>query len=502
MNRPNVLLITSDQQHANTIGALNPEIRTPALDRLVEEGTTFSRAYCPDPTCTPTRASIITGKYPSQHGAWTLGTKLPESEGTIGQHLQSAGYRTGLIGKAHFQPLRSTPEFASIEAYPTLHDLEYWATFHGPYYGFEHVELVRNHTSEAHVGQHYALWLQQQCGDDWRQYFRAPAGTLADEVEHTWSIPEALHYNTWIAQRTNALIETHREQREPFFIWSSFPDPHPPYLVPEPWDSMYDPSELTVPVATPGEHDVNPRHFALTQQSAPEFGAWQETGYSVHGLRSHVRSEDDRRQLVATYYGMVSMLDKYVGTILDRLDQLGLTDDTIVIFTTDHGHFFGQHGLQAKGPFHYEDLLRVPLLVRWPGKVPDGRMSSALQSLVDLSPTLLGLVGLDIPPDMSGVDQSSVWLGTAMSARDHVLCEFHHEPTTVHLRTYIDERYKLTVYQDQSYGELFDLQDDPGETHNRWNDPDHAELKSDLLLRLIWADLARVPMPMPRIASA
>lgn len=157
MSRPNILLITSDQQHWNTIGAFNPEIRTPSLDRLVAEGTTFSRAYCPNPTCTPTRASIITGKYPSQHGAWTLGTKLPATDATLGQYLQSAGYRTGLIGKAHFQPLGSTPELSSIESYPILQDLGFWKGFHGPYYGFQHVELTRNHTSEAHVGQHYAL---------------------------------------------------------------------------------------------------------------------------------------------------------------------------------------------------------------------------------------------------------------------------------------------------------------------------------------------------------
>ena len=104
-DRPNILLITSDQQHWNTLGFLNPEIKTPALDKLAHEGTVFSRAYCVNPTCTPTRATMITGKYPSQHGAWSLGTKLPESETTVGGLLTKAGYRTALVGKAHFQPL-------------------------------------------------------------------------------------------------------------------------------------------------------------------------------------------------------------------------------------------------------------------------------------------------------------------------------------------------------------------------------------------------------------
>ena len=150
----NVLLITSDQQHWMTLGINNPEISTPNLDRLAAEGTVFDRAYTVNPTCTPTRASIITGKYPSQHGAWSLGTKLPEWEMTVGDLLQSAGLRTALVGKAHFQPLKGTPEYPSLESYPVMQDLEFWRRFYGPFYGFEHVELARNHTDEAHVGQH------------------------------------------------------------------------------------------------------------------------------------------------------------------------------------------------------------------------------------------------------------------------------------------------------------------------------------------------------------
>src|SRR5690606_4759441 len=127
--RPNILLITSDQQHWNTIGAFNPEIKTPALDRIVKEGATFNKAYCPNPTCTPTRASIITGKHPSQHGAWTLGTKLDENSTTVGELLQKADYRTSLIGKAHFQPIASTPEYPSLEGKDKLHDFEFWKSF-------------------------------------------------------------------------------------------------------------------------------------------------------------------------------------------------------------------------------------------------------------------------------------------------------------------------------------------------------------------------------------
>ena len=502
MHHPNVLLITSDQQHFRTLGTVNPQISTPSLDRLAGQGTAFGRAYCANPTCTPTRASIITGRYPSQHGAWSLGTKLPESERTVADLLHESGYATALIGKAHFQPLVTTPEYPSIEAYPLLHDLDFWRGFHGPFYGFEHVELIRNHTSEAHAGQHYALWLEEHGLTGWRDHFQPPTGTWDRDRQHRWSLPERFHYNAWIAERTSAFIESALQAGRPFLAWASFPDPHPPYLVPEPWDTMYDARALDVPTVTPGEHDRNPRHFALTQEAEPDFSEWAESGQMIQGFSSHLRDEDERRQLVATYYAMVSLTDKYVGRILDHLDAIGLAHETLVIFTTDHGHFYGQHGLQAKGPFHYEDLIRVPFIVRHPGRVPAGRVSSAIQSHVDIAPTVLSWAGLDVPRTMTGLDQRAVWAGADEPAREHAIVEFHHEPTSLNLRTYIDERHKLTVYQGREEGELFDLSADPGECNNLWTDPERAELRSQLLLRYAWAELEKEPMWMPRVARA
>lgn len=502
MDKPNILLITSDQQHWNTIGAFNSEIQTPNLDRLVREGTTFGRAYCPSPVCTPSRSSIITGKYPSQHGAWTLGTKLLEDRHTVGEDFQNNGYDTALIGKAHFQPLKGTDEYPSLESYPILQDLDFWKSFHGPYYGFDHVELARNHTNEAHVGQHYVNWMEEKGLANWRDYFLPPTGTMDPSVAHKWAIPEEYHYNNWIAERTNARLEHYREREEPFFLWSSFFDPHPDYLAPEPWDTAYDPDSLTIPRVTLGEHDRNPPHFQLTQDSNPDFAHLWETGHEIHGYRSHLVPEDEHKRLVATYYGMISLMDKYIGKILDKLEELGLYDNTIVVFTTDHGHFFGQHGLQHKGGFHYEDLLRLPFLVRYPGKVPAGVQNQAIQSLIDLAPTFLSFCDIPIPPAMTGVDQSSVWQGLRPEARDHALCEFRHEPTTIHQKTYVDARYKLTVYYRQTYGELFDLEADPGELNNLWDDPASNGLKTELLLKYAWAELGKEAMPMPRIWHA
>ncbi|MBS4206891.1 sulfatase-like hydrolase/transferase [Bacillus sp. FJAT-50079] len=502
MKKPNVLLITSDQQHFNTIGAFNPEIQTPNLDRLVREGTMFERAYCPNPTCTPTRASIITGTYPSQHGAWTLGTKLLEDRLTVGEVFQQHNYRTALIGKAHFQQTKDHEDYPSIESYPLLSDLEYWKTFNKPFYGFETVELARNHTNEHLVGQHYALWMEEKGCTNWRDYFLAPTGNMDPEEKYTWAIPEKYHYNTWIAERTNALLEQYVENDENFFLWSSFFDPHPPYLVPEPWDKMYDPDQLTIPKGKDGEHNQNPPHFQLTQEENPDFSSYQETGFGIHGYHTHKVNEEDHKKLTATYYGMISMMDKYIGEILNKLDALGIADNTIIVFTSDHGHFFGQHGLQYKGGFHYEDLIKVPFIVRYPQQVPAGNVSEAMQSLVDLAPTFLSMTGISIPYQMTGVDQTDVWKGEVRQVRDHIICEFRHEPTTIHQKTYVNDRYKLTVYYNQTYGELFDLKADSKECHNLWNHPEYQSIKMELLLKYAWAELGKEPMPMPRIAHA
>jgi arylsulfatase A-like enzyme len=500
--QPNILLITSDQHHYSCLGAVNPKLRTPALDRLAREGTLFTRAYCPNPVCTPTRASIITGLYPSQHGAWTIGVKLPEDVPTVGQMLSARGYATALIGKAHFQPLASTPESPSIECQPTLRDLDFWRSFHGPWYGFEHIEINRNHADESHAGQHYAIWMEEQGLTNWRDYFQPwPRDPNQKRRRHVWDLPEQFHYSRWAAERTIAFIERAWVANRPFFVWASFADPHPPYLVPEPWASMYDPAEMEPGRLVPGEHEKNPPHFRKTQEEQPDFSMYRETPYANHGFQSHRHDEASLRKNMAIYYGMISLMDHHIGRMLDRLDQLGIAENTLVVFSTDHGHFLGQHGLIAKGAFHYEDMIRVPFLVRFPGRVPAGGRSDALQSLVDLAPTFLSVAGLPVPGHMQGLDQLPAWRGEG-PIRDHVIVENRHQPTKVHLRTYVDQRYKLTYYRDQPYGELWDLEDDPGEINNLWDEPSAAALKSRLLHAALNAELRREPTRMPRIAGA
>lgn len=488
MPRPNILLITSDQQHWNTLGQFNVEVKTPALDKLAKQGTTFTRAYCPNPTCTPTRGTLITGKYPSQHGAYSLGTKVPESEPTVGDVFRDTGYRTALVGKAHFQPLRSTQEFPSLESYPVLQDLEFWQNFDEPFYGFDHVELARNHTDEPLVGQHYVLWMKENGLTNWGDYFRSPTGKN-DSQKRKWLIPEQYHYNTWIAERTNALISEFHDKDEPFFMWASFFDPHPDYLVPEPWDTMYDPNEVTVPSIVPGEHDNNPPHFQMTQQANPDFSGYQEpNGSTTHGFHSHLHDRDELAKDIACYYGMVSCMDKYIGQIIDHLDSLGLADNTLVVFTSDHGHYYGHHGLIAKGSFHYDDGIRVPMIARLPNHIQAGKISHSLQSLVDYAPTFLAFCGCEIPDDMTGISQQYIWQGDESNAREHVIVENRHQPTTIHMKTYIDEQYKITVYYNRDYGELFDLHNDPSEINNLWSD---IILRAQLMEKFLSAEMQK-----------
>ena len=508
--RPNILLITSDQQHWNTLGSINDRIVTPALDRLCAEGTRFDRAYCNSPVCSPSRSTLITGMYPSWHGCWTIGVKLPEDVPTVGDVFQQYGYDTTLIGKAHFQPLASEPGQTSLECQPLLRDLDFWRDFHGPWYGFSHVEVARNHADESHAGQHYALWMEQRGLDNWRDYFQ-PWPPVAPEDrgkyweagrQHTWDLPEEFHYSVWTAERTIAAIERSVADERPFFTWASFQDPHPPYLVPEPWASMYRPEEMQPGRLVGAELDAMPAHFRKTQEPDPDFSIYRETAFANHGFHSHLVEDEQLRKNMAVYYGMISFMDQQIGRILGALDRLGITDNTLVVFTSDHGHFLGQHGLIAKGAFHYEDLLRVPLVVRYPGHVPPGRTTSSLQALIDLPSTFLAAAGIPIPGIMQGVDQFPVWCDAAASARDEVLVEFRHQPTTVHLRSYIDARYKLTVYRDQPYGELFDLVGDPAELHNRWDDPDYAAIKCRLFQQFVNAEVKREPTRLPRIAGA
>lgn len=509
--QPNILLITTDQQHWNTIHALGNEvIETPNLDQLVREGIAFERAYVANPVCSPSRSSIITGEYPSRHGCWNIGVALDENRTTIGELLQKKGYATGLFGKAHFQPVLKE---GSFEAPPHIHNRDFWRNWSGPYYGFEKVGMVHGHGDEdSSHGMHYGAWLIEQ-GIDPGKYF-GPKGGFR---EGAWDLPEEYHYTRWTANQTikfiKDIVTQDREatlskgdstNRKPFFAWCSFQDPHNAFLCPEPWNSMYDPDKMPPFHVREGEMADKPSiHQCLIEDRMKDLNAEVTTdpGHDTGGIQclGHTTQkigEKRARQWLASYFSMISLMDYHLGRILSKLDELGIAENTLVIFTSDHGDYAGNHGLWLKGPIHYEDIIRIPFLVRWKQHLPADERTNSLFSLVDLAPTLLEICGMDPVPSMQGISQLRTLQNPEIASRDWCLVENRAEPK-FYVKTLVTDRYKLNYYLNRREGELYDLQEDPHEYVNLYHRPEYASLREQMFIKMvdIYGDLEN-PIPL------
>nr|WP_239541373.1 sulfatase-like hydrolase/transferase [Pullulanibacillus pueri] len=482
------MFITTDQQHWNTIQALgNDAIQTPNLNRLVNEGVAFERTYVTNPTCSPSRSSIITGHYPSRHGCWNIGVALDKKHKTMGEIMSENGYQTGLFGKAHFQPVLKE---GSFEGRPNIHQREFWRDWKGPYYGFEKVALVHGHADEdSSHGMHYGAWLEAQ-GIDPTQYF-GPGGGYR---EGSWDLPEELHYTRWTADQTMTFLETAQktEPDKPFMAWCSFQDPHNAFLCPEPWNSLYDPNQLPPFNEFEGEMADKPKiHQYMIEDRMDELdiNVTSDPGHDTGGIQclGHTNTKlgyERARKWLASYYAMISLIDHHVGRLLDKLDELGIAENTLVIFTSDHGDYAGNHGLWLKGPIHYDDVLRVPFIVRLPGTIPEGVRSRSLLSLVDIAPTLLDLCGMPVDPSMQGISQLETFKNPNKTSREWCLVENRAEPD-FYVKTLVKGRYKLNYYLSRHEGELYDLQEDPFEFTNLFNKEEYAPLRMEMFMQLI-----------------
>jgi uncharacterized sulfatase len=492
----NILLITTDQQRWDTVGRSNPAIRTPHLDALADDGILFERAYTVNPVCTPARASMLTGQYPSRHGCWNVGTSLPgDYRPTLSHTLSQAGYFTGLLGKAHF---RACLEPGSFEAAPQIHDEAFFRQWNGPYHGFEHARLVIGHTSEAHAcGMHYGVWLRDH-GVDLEQYF----GTHDYMHVGPWELPEEYHGSRWVADETIAAIDLAGAAGKSFFLWASFQDPHNPLMAPEPWASMYDPGEIPPPVAADEGVAGKPPFYAALMEGRqygddPEL---QPEGWSDCRIRPDASAHDVARAR-ATYYGMVSLVDRHVGRIIEALHERGLYDDTLIVFTTDHGDYLGDYGLWGKGLPCYDGMQKIPFIVRYPGCRTRGARSTALQSQVDIPATALRAAGCELPFGMQGVDQTDAWLSADAAVRTWALVEARPAATPFQQLTLVTNNHKLVVYHGRDYGELYDVESDPEQRRNRFDDPQYRAERCGLLRMLIDArmecDGVLRPRPVP-----
>lgn len=290
---------------------------------------------------------------------------------------------------------------------------------------------------------------------------------------------------------------------KPFFLWSSFQDPHNPCMVPEPWASMYDPADMPAYGPREGEFDDKPPFYAGAQQAGPlghpqldEHKNW----YCFKGLEQ--MDAQATRQLCAYYYGMVSLMDHHIGRIFKAMDERGLWESTIVVFTTDHGDYLGNHGLWWKGLPTYEDMQRLPFVVRHPRCKTPGARSQAFQSLVDIGATACAGARVAPPAGLQGVDQTAAWTDAAQSARDWAMVEYRPTESPFMQKTFLHGRWKLVVYHDLAYGELYDLEADPDQYENLWDKSELAQARLELLRRCIAAEMEKDGHLRPREAWA
>ena len=459
--KPNILWICTDQQRYDTIGALgNPYVATPNIDSLVAEGVAFTHAYCQSPICTPSRSSFLTGMYPSAtHVNGNGNDYYPETYPLVARTLADIGYDCGLIGKLHL-----ASAFRRIE--PRANDgYRYWQYSHAP----------RDDWKEGHD---YANWV------------RSKGYILGELTKNPEGVPAELHQTTWCAEKT---IDFIREERDgPWLASVNIYDPHPPFNPPQTYREQFDPDEIPDPLFKESDLEQQNRLEKIDFQSNVRTPDELDIRNPIiaQSPRSNTKSEligkRDAKTLIAAYYAMIKLIDDQLGQILDVLDETGQRENTVIIFTSDHGEMLGDHGLIQKGCRFYEGLVRVPLIFSFPGYFESGIVSNALVELIDKVPTLLECAGLSVPREMHGRSLLPILKGEsdANHHRDFVRCEYYdaldrrdHSYATM----YRDQRYKLVVYHGYEEGELYDLADDPDEFNNLWELQEKQDIKYDLL---------------------
>ncbi len=473
--RPNFVIITSDQHRGDAFGFEKPGITTPHLDHMARNGTRFSTCITPSPVCQPARASILTGLYPKTHGVRDNGIDLEVETGEAGiaGTLALCGYQTGFVGKAHF----STQETFEPTGRPEnrLSYDQFADDWCGPYMGFQHAELL----------MHYDRWLEVDGRGEEKRRLASARLRPDTDAARTWfpALPVAFHASSWVGDRAVCYIREH--STEPFFLWASFPDPHVPFNAPEPWSRLYDPSAVELPPHRELDLDRRPWWHRASVEGQPAISDPRMRAVRETLSRLPHQSDEQLRHIIAQYWSMISLIDHNVGRILLALSEAGLMENTIVVFTSDHGELLGDHGLLLKGPTHYEGLLRVGCVLFGAG-VPHGVVSHPV-STVDLAPTIYDYAGVPDQPRTHGSSLRGVVDGQA-AQRDHAFCEWELSESrcgvALDLATVRTARYKLTVERQSGEGELYDLEKDPNELSNRFKDPGYAHV-SDRMLRLI-----------------
>lgn len=453
----NMLFLMTDQHRLDTLGCYgNPLARTPNLDALAAEGTRFDNCFTPTAICTPARASLLTGYAPFRHKLLANYERnvgyledLADDQFTFAEALAERGYNLGLVGKWHGGVRRSAAD-----------------------YGFQGPQLPGWHNPVDHPD--YLAYLEEHDLPPYaiRDEVRgtAPNGNPGNLLAARLQQPAEATFEHYLATRTIEMLERfaaeHERDGAPFFLATHFFGPHLPYLLPDDYYDMFDPARIDLP-------DSVQETFA----GKPPV----QRNYSDHWAFDTMSPEDSRK-LIAAYWGYVTLIDEQIGRIRRALDELGLAGTTAVSFTADHGEFTGSHRLHDKGPAMYDDIYRIPGLLKVPG-APAGQVREEFTSLTDFTATILELADLDPAPAVDSRSLVPLARGEDVAWRRELVAEYHGHHFPYPQRMLRDARYKLVV-NPESYNELYDLCTDPHELHNRYDQPELRAVRDDMLRRL------------------
>ena len=504
MKRPNILLITSDQQRADCMGSMGRKIKTPHLDALARRGVHFTGCITPTVVCQPARASILTGQLCRTHGVHDNGIDLDPGIGEKGFAgvLAANGYQSAFFGKAHFATYHTFAPTGTPECLRSSAD--YDDDWYGPYMGFEHLELVLvGHNwfppEKPPAGQHYERFFHAQGqGDERLRLYRENAGDTKGAAQ-TWHsrLPVAWHNSTWTADRALEWLAHARDRSRPFCAWISFPDPHHPFDCPEPWSRLHPPAEVDLPLHRERDFEKRPWWHKAAVTNDPK-GDDKNVDIRKNYSRIEPQSDEQLREIIANTYGQISLIDHQVGRINDYLDRSGLGENTIVVYTSDHGDWLGDHGLILKGPMHYEGLLKVPLLIGGPG-IPAGACVPDPVSTLDLGATFFDYANAKAMLEQHGRSLRPVIEGR--ERRSHALNEWglgaNRVGVALELRTVHEGDCKLTLELNSGAGELYDLIHDPHENDNLFDKPSAAAIRTRLISKIEERPDDAIPLQTP-----
>ncbi len=487
----NIVVIIADQLRADHLGfEQQVPVRTPNIDELAAGSVVMNSAFVANPVCMPNRATIMTGRWPSAHGLRTNGLPLDWHAETFVRSLRANGWRTSAVGKLHLQPMGwPFEEFQQEEIQEAMPAL--WAqamssfgdnftswedydrhaneviTLPPDYYGFDDVSLTVGHGDR--ISGNYLQWARDRGFDPITE-----AGVQASaDVSTAWSqvyesaVPAHLHPTTYVTDEAISRLEQFAQRDEAFCLYVSFPDPHHPFAPPREYFHRHSPGEMPLPKTFFDEHVGSPDYVKTIIENR---------GFpNEDPTMTWAPTEQQFRHALAAELGSIEFLDDSVGRILGAIDSLGLTEDTIVIFTADHGDVFGDHGLMLKHFTHYRGVTRVPLILRVPGVAPTTR--DELVSSADIAPTIVELANLPSLPAVQGrslvplLNEVSEWDRRGLVIEEDQPFGLDNLPGPVRMRTFVTHDLRLTEIVGHGISECFDLRADPSETVNLAGDP-------------------------------